>query len=217
MLHLIIKDMYTQRKVAYVAPIFLLPYFLTMGKNIPSTSIYATINYSLCIAFIAYFMAMYSNFNTNEGETMQSRLILSLPIKRKTVIDAKYIMVSVWWLLSFLSSFLLLIILRVVFHIEGIQILNIRVVMFSLCFTYILTGVFYPIHFRFGYRVGTFLGIAMFFAISSGLGKLLSLNKDTTIVSGLLERPTVSLAVITFIFVLVSYFISVSVFEKKDF
>ncbi|WP_416825419.1 ABC-2 transporter permease [Ectobacillus polymachus] len=217
MLHLIIKDMYTQRKIAYVAPIFLLPYFLTMGKNIPSTGIYASIIYSLAIAFIAYFMALYSNFNTNEGENVQSRLILSLPIKRKTVIHAKYIMVSVWWLLSFLSSFLLLIILRVVFHIEGIQILNIRIVMFSLCFTYILTGVFYPIHFRFGYRVGTFLGIAMFFAISSGLGKLLSLNKDTTIVSGLLERPTVSLVVITFIFVLVSYFISVSVFEKKDF
>lgn len=217
MFHLMMKDIYTQKKTGYFAPIFLVPYFLMMGKDIPSTGIYAGVIYSLSISFIAYFMMMYSNFNTNESEIMQNRLLVSLPIMRKSLIRAKYLMVSVWWILTLISCQVLFFVLRDAFHFESIPIINMQVVIFSLCFTYILTSVFYPIHFRFGYRVATFSGIAMFFVVTSGLGKFLSLNKNITIVSVFIEKPSLSLAVITFIFVLVSYLISVSVFEKKDF
>lgn len=69
MLHLLLKEFYVQRKVAYFAPLFLLPYFLTLGKEFPSQSnlMQMTI-YSLSIGFIAYFLTTYANFNTNEGE-----------------------------------------------------------------------------------------------------------------------------------------------------
>lgn len=216
MFHLMMKDIYTQKKTGYFAPIFLVPYFLMMGKDIPSAGIYASVIYSLSISFIAYFMMMYSNFSTNESEIMQNRLLVSLPIMRKSLIQAKYLMVSVWWFFTFLLCIGLFFVLRDVFHFESMQIMNIRVVIFSLCFTYILTSFFYPIHFRFGYRAATFFGIAMFFVVTSGLGKLLSLNKNMTIASVLIKKPSLSLAVITLIFVLVSYLISVSVFEKKD-
>ncbi|AGK53784.1 ABC-2 transporter permease [Bacillus sp. 1NLA3E] len=214
MLHLMIKDIFTQKKVAYFAPIFLLPYFLTIGKNISGYSLITILIYSLSIAFIAYFMVMYSNFNTNESEKSQNRLLLSLPLTRRAVINAKYVMISAWWLISFLSYVVLFFVLKVMFHLYSSQTFDWRIIVLSLCFTYLLATTFYPIHFKFGYRVASIIGIGTFFLVTNGMGKLFSQNSHIT--PAIYEHPMVSISSITSVFVLISYFFSVRIFEKID-
>ncbi|WP_232467234.1 ABC-2 transporter permease [Anoxybacillus flavithermus] len=133
--------------MVYFSPLLSLPYFLSMGKNISGSNFITIVIYSLCIAFIAYFMAMYTNFNTGESEINQNRLILSLPVTRRSVINAKYIMISVWWLFSYTSHILIFILMNVVdTSMTFNQLLDMKVLLLSLCFTYLLMSIFYPPH-----------------------------------------------------------------------
>lgn len=217
MLRLMLKDISTQKKVAYFAPAVLLLYFLTMGKNITGSSFMTIMIYSSGIGFIAYFMVLYSNFETGESEKNQNRLLLSLPIRRGTVINAKYAMISAWWLITYISFVFILLVLNGIFHIDTHLFFDFRVLTLSLCFTYLLVSLFYPFHYKFGFRVASLIGFGLFFLLTSGLGKLLSLSSNSNIISVIMEEPIISFAVITFVFVLVSYFFSVRIFTKKDF
>lgn len=220
MLHLLLKEFYVQRKLAYLVPLFLLPYFLTLGKeiNFPNQSDWMQVLvYSMSIGFIAYFITTYSNFNTNEGEKNQNRLLLSLPVTRQTVVSAKFIMISVWWLIAYIAYVAIMLILNILFDYTLIALFDYRVLVGSLCFTYLLVSLFYPLLYKFGFRVASIVGIGAFFLITSSLGKLIKINNDSTIASLIREYPTLSLAIFTLIFVFVSYSLSLRMFTKRDF
>ncbi|AJY74237.1 ABC-2 transporter permease [Paenibacillus beijingensis] len=214
MFGLMIKDFYTQRKFAYLAPIFLLPYFLTLGRNISGAGIEL---FSLSIGFIGYIMTLYSNFNIGESEKMQNRLLISLPTTRTAIIFAKYVMISFWWLISYISYVVLLFVLERLLHYNLTQSFDIRIAALSLCATYLFASIFYPFHFKFGYRAASLLGIAMFFLVTNGMGKLFSLSRSGSWGSAMADQPILSFAVITLSCVLVSYLLSVRIFSKKDF
>ena len=219
LLRLILKDLYTQKKIAYFSPLLLLPYFLSIGKNIHSPNFIGIVIYSLCIAFIAYFMATYTNFYTGEGEKNQIRLILSLPVTRRSVINAKYIMISVWWLFSYISYIFIFIVLMNVVDTSMTlnQLFDIKVLWLSLCFTYLLMAIFYPLNYKFGFRVASLIGIAAFFLVTNGVGKILSSNKAKGITSIIIDQPIISFSIIAIIVTLVSYVLTVHIFTNKDF
>lgn len=216
MFRLIKKDIYTQRKIAYLTPLLLLPYFLTMGKGIGSANtLVGILIFSMSIAFIAYFMTMYSNFNTGESERMQNRLMLSLPIERRTVINAKYIMISVWWLISYVSYIFIIEILKSVLRFTLNFTVDLKVTFLSFCFAYLLASIFYPINFKFGYKISSIVGLLMFFLVPSCFGKLLSVNMS--FISTVSEHPILTVAIISLVVTLLSYLISERIFTKKDF
>ena len=215
MLQLIKKDVVTQRIFAYLAPLFLLPYFLTIGKNIEGPPLILVMVFSMSIAFISYIMVMYSNFNTNEGEKLLNRLLLSLPINRVDIIMAKYISVLVWWLVSLVSYLILFYGLGRVFGFGPDGSLDLRIIPLSLCFTYVLSSVFYPLQFKFGYRSASLIGILMFFAITSSVGKIFSLQSG--ILSFTAEYPIMTIIGFSLLVSVVSFFLSLNIFKKKDF
>lgn len=214
MYRLMIKDIYTQRKSAYVAPLLLIAFFITKEKDINSTVLIENLIFSLSIAYMAFFMIMASNFNTGESERMQYRLLLSLPIIRRTVINAKYAMISVWWLISYVTH-IFIVILKEIFHLSLNLSFDVNVTLLSFCFAYLFASIFYPIHFKFGYRVSNLVGIIIFFLVASGFGKLMSINTGPT--SIVLERPVLTVAILSFVVTLLSYLISERIFTKRDF
>lgn len=216
MLHLIVKEMVTQKKIAYLVPVILLPYFLTLGKGAAADPLIAIFVHGMCIAFISYFMTMYSNFNTNEGDKLQNRLLLSLPITRRSIVTVKYLMIGVWWLIAY-TAYTCLMALMNAFRLYDDSPFDIRIAVLSLCLSYMLTSVFYPMHYRFGYRVGSMLGIVVFFLIASMFGKVTTFIGRNSVFPVMAERPVVSFSIIALVFVAVSYRISVQVFEKADF
>lgn len=216
MFHLMLKDLYTQKKSAYFTPLLLLAYLLAKGKEISGGNILIeNLVFSLSIAFIAYFMMMYSNFNTGESERMQNRLLLSLPVERRTVITAKYVMIIVWWAISYITYTLLIVILKNIFHYSLNLSIDAKVTFLSLCFAYLLSSIFYPIHFKFGYRVSSLVGILMFFLVTSGFGKLLTIHSSIT--SIVVKHPIFTVAIISLIFTSLSYLLSKRIFAKDDF
>lgn len=213
MYQLIMKDILTQRRVAFIAPFFLLFYFLTVGKDVTTL---VSVQFSLGIGFIAYFIMMYSNFNTNEGDTTQNQLLLSMPVSRRSVINAKYLMIAVWWLCSFGISFVLITVLNLVQKNGGFGWLSAQTIVGSLCVTYLLSAFFYPFLYKFGYRVASFLGVAIFFAIPASLGAVMRSNLPIDHFQFVASHPMFSLIVITFVIVTASYVVSHSIFQKKE-
>ncbi|TGA96192.1 ABC-2 transporter permease [Sporolactobacillus shoreae] len=217
MIHLMVKDMYTQRKTAYIAPVFLLIYALSWGNLFGNSELLFQWINGLGVAFIAFLMVLYSNVTTGESDKIQNRLVLSLPLKRRSVVDARYLMISVWWLFSWLSWIIMSFVLKNVFHEFGGQILDYKVLVFSLCFTCIFTSIYYPIYFKFGFKAAQLVVMVVFFLFSFGIGKFLSLKINSGIFLSFLKHPMISSIVVTVIFACISYLSSLYLYEKEQF
>ncbi|MGG4468691.1 ABC-2 transporter permease [Paenibacillus alvei] len=169
--------------------------------------------FSLCVAFFAFLMTIYPTFNTGQSENNQYKLILSLPVSRLSVINAKYLIIILWWLNAYISTTVILILLKSIVDINIPSILDIKIILLSLSLTYILTSIFYPLYFKFGFQIASTTVTVIFFILTSGLGKLLSL--ELKMITILIEHPIISVSFITVIFVLASYLFTAYSFIKK--
>ncbi|WP_409271906.1 ABC-2 transporter permease [Neobacillus sp. SCS-31] len=216
MVQLMIKDLYIQKKSAYFAPLLLLTFFLSKQKEVGmGNASIENVTFGLSVGFIAYFMTMYSNFNTGESERLQNRLILSLPISRLEVIRAKYLMIAVWWVISYVTYFIIIVAIKYVFNLLPQLSIGLHGTLLSFCFAYLLSSVFYPIHFKFGYRTSSLVGILLFFLITSSLGKFLGMNSGLSII--LQNHPIFSIAIVSLAVSSLSYFLSGKIFAKTEF
>ncbi|GAA0138113.1 hypothetical protein YSY43_49540 [Paenibacillus sp. YSY-4.3] len=218
MLKLLLMELYTQKKIAFLIPIIMFPLFLTLGNRISGSDPFPTIIFSLSVGFISYFLTSYSNSNTGETEKLQYKLLLSLPVSRKMIIAAKYAMILLWWLISYIWLILVLLLLK---YAAGIQmeqpILNWEVMFFSLCCSYFMNAIFYPLYFKYGYRTANIIGILVFFTLSNIAGKFSSLNLSNHAVASLLNYPLASFASLTVVLVLLAYIISLLIFIRTDY
>lgn len=214
MYQLIRKDLLTQRKTAFISPLFLIFYFLTLGKDVPQLG---GSLYCLAVGFIAYFMTMLSNFDTNEGQDIQQRLLLSMPASRVNIIAAKYAMIVVWWSITFVLSMLFTWLAGMFPGIGAVNLLSAPLAFGSLCATFLLTAFFYPFMYQFGYRIASLVSIAVFFAVPSSLGYLLRSDFNLERIQLLTAHPMLALGIGTLIIVAVSFFFSLSIINKKDY
>lgn len=218
MFQFLIMELNTQKKIAFFIPIIMFPLFLTLGDRFSESDMFSTIIFSLAVGFISYFLTSYSNSNTGETEKLQYRFLLSMPISRKLLIIAKFTTVLVWWLVSYLWLILILILLKsmTLIHIDQ-PILNFEVLILSLCCSYFMNSIFYPIYYKFGYRITNIVGTLIFFILTNAIGKIGSLNPDNYLISFLFEYPLVALVSLAILFTLVSYIVTLNIFSKIDY
>ncbi|WP_196427134.1 ABC-2 transporter permease [Paenibacillus woosongensis] len=218
MLKLLFMELYTQKKIAFLIPIIMFPLFLTLGDRISGSGLFPTIIFSLAVGFISYFLTSYSNSNTGETEKLQYKLLLSLPLSRKMIIAAKYATIFLWWLISYIWLILVLLLLKYAAGIHMEQpILNWEVAFLSLCCSYFMNAIFYPLYFRYGYRTANIIGIMVFFTLSNFAGKLGSLDPSSQAFASLLAYPLTTFASLTAVLVLFTYLISLLIFIKTDY
>ncbi|SFF93925.1 ABC-2 transporter permease [Sporolactobacillus nakayamae] len=214
MYQLLRKDILTQRKTAFIAPLFLIFYFLTMGKDVPQLGGYI---YCLAIGFIAYFMTMLSNFNTNEGADTEHRLLLSMPASRSNIIAAKFFMITVWWGIAYVLSVVFIWVAGMFQEIGTVNLLSAPIAFVSLCAALLLASFFYPFMYQFGYRIASLIGIAVFFAIPSSIGFLIRSDVDLERIQFLTAHPMLALGIGTLLVVAVSFLFSFFIVNRKDY
>ncbi|MBS4179267.1 ABC-2 transporter permease [Lederbergia citrea] len=212
MKQLMLKDLYTQRLFGYAFPLFfLLPFYMSSLTGVNYLVIYVT--------YASIWLTVYSNFGTAESNRMGLKLISSLPITRKNVVQAKYGAAFMWWGIGFVlygtMAFLINLLLGNTFNIGFISSM-----ILSLCVTFIIISFFYPLYFLLGYQIAA--GITMIFPM---LGFFVMMTITIDDISG--EPlpwelfPTDYLSNILFVLASViitrlSYLLSVKIFEKKD-
>lgn len=217
MIQLMKKDIVTQRKVALFAPVFMVGYFSLMGKELGENSSFGSVIFSLAIAFITYVIVLYSNFNTDEGNTMQNRLILSLPVKRQTVIRAKYLMIAIWWFLTYIVSAVLLLIIKLFDTGSFFTNINGQSVLLSFALTYILCSITYPLYYKFGWKASQVIGLLLFFGFSYGLGRLNKVGDGKNWILFAVQHPILAAGLIALVFLAISYRLSLRIYSKKGF
>lgn len=214
MKQLLLKDLQTQRLFGYLFPLlFIMPFYVSSLNGVNYIIIYVT--------YVSIWLSVYSNFGTTASNRLVLKLISSFPVTRKNLIQAKYCAAFMWWVISLISygtiAFLIFIWTNNSFGWETILSL-----VLSLCSSFIIISVFYPLYFVFGYQVaaGITMGIPAlaFFAITFST----VMYDENDRISQISQFLTDNL-LLFFLFILVSmvitissYKLSVVVFEKKD-
>lgn len=219
MYQLIKKEILTQRKLAYVQPLFLLVWLLNTGSgstfNVTNNSFLPVVN-GFIAAYFAYLMVVFSNFGTKESDKRQNRLVLSLPVRRRSVIDVKYAMISCWWLFTYFFCVIFTLLLKVIFQATAIQI-SFRSLIFSLCITYLLSSITYPVYYKFGYKITQFIAMLFLFLFFFFIEKISHNGIYHEAFSEVTGYPMIAIIIVTVIMVFASYFLSIHFYQKEEF
>ncbi|MBS4220338.1 ABC-2 transporter permease [Bacillus sp. FJAT-49711] len=213
---LLLKDLYTQKLFAYFFPFLLLfPFYVNSINAVGNFSFVA-----VYVSFVAIWMSVYSNFGTAALNRREQKLMSSLPVTRKMIVQAKYSGVIMWWVIGLVSygtlAFFTSVLMGNAFSFNGITDLVI-----SLFATLAIVSFFYPLYFLIGYQISAFIAISIPMAVFLGI-TILSMgneNRENILVSIIpADRPLIYFSIILACIIIsfCSYKLSVLIFEKKD-
>lgn len=214
MVQLIKTDWSCQRKIAYFMPLFFL-FYVTMA----SSQSVSAFSFGATVAMIAFVMVSYANMNTDEGSLAERRLLVSLPVARKTIVIGKYAMSAVWCLTAWVPSVLLFILASLMLGDTVDLLFLLKTLLVALCLIYLLTSAYYPLLFRFSYKKAQWgvqlIWVAFVFFLVFAFNQFMYVGHAAT---DLLEHvaSTVLLLVGTCALTLLSLFVSTRFFAKKD-
>ncbi|MDN3956851.1 ABC-2 transporter permease [Sporolactobacillus laevolacticus] len=150
MLQLMMKDFRIQNKKIVIV-LVIMAIFMQMSIERDSF-----IKVGIILALIASLMSINANFNsrqTSDGD--QLNLLLSLPIKRKQIIAATYLMIGVWYLIGYIlfciTDLLITFTIQRKSSVDN-PFIDVRTFVFGFCLTLILLSIYYVSYYRFNYK-----------------------------------------------------------------
>lgn len=215
---LIFKDLYTQKLYIYF---FSIVWFIIFTSFFTDGSPFRHV---LLLTVLALWLATSTNANTKSFAD-ESILINSLPITRRQVVLAKYISGLIWF------AFSAIVVLVYVFLFDTFapfptRMMHVDELLLSLSAYYILLSVFYPILFKAGYHISSIVTFVFALVVNIGIQIFHNMveNPGLTFMPGIVEMLESNAILLMFIFItfsilitLVSYGLSVRIYERKDF
>lgn len=219
MYNLIIKDILIQKKqvafsIAYMA--FILVAFQGMGEAMLPMGLVA-LTYMLSMTSCGY-----------EEKNKSDIMLNSLPVKRANIIAAKYMSVFVYFAMGMLVYALFSkIIIMAQIPLKTYPI-TLEAFIGGFVAVSMMTGIWLPIYFKFGYmklRVVNFVLFFLFFFGTSYLNKFFKENQNSqwvqNIINFLNSQGNITIALIIFamviILLIISYGLSVRFYSKREF
>ncbi|MBS4209237.1 ABC-2 transporter permease [Bacillus sp. FJAT-50079] len=207
MRQLILKDLYIQKPMAYLFPLFFL---LIMFFNlvILGTEYF----FIIAITFSAIWLSIYSNFGVTSSDTLQKRLMASLPVTRINVVQAKFVAALVWWGISFLFFTVIFVIIAIAtpvsFHLPSGYMFLI-----SISALYMAVSIFYPLYFIFSYQIAALSTIVLVMAAVFGIRFFASNLPDLEITVPIFTLLAIA---ISLFMASLSYLGTIKIFNNKD-
>ena len=203
MIGLILKDIYNLKKQSKIYLILLVFYFF-MGMANRSISMFGTM-LSVLAAMLPVTAMAYDEKNNWD------RYALTMPLSRKDMVLSRYILGLLFAFIAFIISMASSVFLSNESFVESVAV-NVG----TLCFVLLLMAIIFPILFKFGIEKGRILMILILFAPSmiilflSNYG--IQLPDEETIKPFLYYSPIAILIIF-----LSSLFLSISIYNKKEF
>lgn len=201
MRYLIIKDFYTQSwATPFIGIIWFVVFtnFFTNGE--PSRHV-------MLLAFLPAWLVCFSN-ETMKSFEKESALLISLPIARKEIVLAKYVASFIWFTVTFIAVIVYVFLFNT-FALFPSRMMTIEEIVISFCLFVILISVFYPILFQAKFKVAAI--VLMILTVFSIMVFNLCFN-----VFDNLGFISVSFACASVAILVVSYVLSVRIFNKRD-
>ena len=218
MFSLIMKDILIQKKrllfnFAYILLIIFA--FQSIHGAMFLASVVA-FTYSLVMTACAY-----------EDVNKSDMMLNSLPIKRKDIVAAKYLSVFVFFLLGTLAYLLLRSVISLLNLPLNIFPLTAGSLVSGIVSVGLITGIYFPVFFKFGYIKSKIFNFILFFGFFFGLTSLLSAFRDSgnpfmKAADIFLESQgelviTVILLAAVFIFMFISFSLSAAFYKRREF
>ncbi|TCO78028.1 ABC-2 transporter permease [Marinisporobacter balticus] len=221
MFHLIVKELRIQKRsflLALFYPIFAIYVF---GKPEFSESIYIMI--AVAISYIFALTALAYDEKNNSDV-----LLLSLPIKKRHIVIAKYLSIFVFCIIGIVISGGMGAILHLSGYFSDLRFINFIDMIAVFTSMGILMALYYPFYFKFGANHIRLLNICFFmlvFFAPSTLLKLLLKNDSSPFMQQLIKVIThmsskvfgLFMFIIVMIIMAISLLISLKIYEHKDF
>lgn len=200
---LILKDLLNLKKQAKVYLILVIFYFV-YGAVFESSSMFSSM--MTMIAVMIPLTAM-----SYDERSKWDRYALTMPISRKVIVASRYLLGVIFIAAAFVLSVLVNMVFSKMYSIESILIS-----LASLSAGITVMSVIFPLLFKYGVEKGRILMMLVFFtpiAILMMVSKLgLSMPDEETIKSFIFLSPIIALMLL-----LVSIYISLSIYRKKEF
>lgn len=215
---LILKDLYTQKISIYFLSILwfiILTNFFTDGSPV---------NHVILIAILASFFALSSNGVDNKYFDKESILINSLPCTRKQIVLAKYMSGLMWFGFAAVAV-IIYIMLFDMFAPFPTRMIHFSEIIIALCWTYMMISIFYPLLFKTGYYIASVITFGFPVIVIMGIKIIANMmeNPNTAFVHewiAALETNqtliTVTLVAVSILIVLLSFILSLKIYNKKD-
>lgn len=219
MFSLIIKDVLIQKKqlifgIAYLA--FVLVAFQGMGEAMLPMGLVA-VTYMLSMIACAY-----------EEKNKSDLLLNSLPIKRVNIVASKYLSVLIYAVMGILAYIAMITIINLLNMPLKTYPLSLEILIGSLAAVCLMTGIWFPIYFKFGYmkmRVANFVLFFLFFFGSSLMTQFIKSKQDSLWVKNIISffdtKSDITIAllflVIIALYMLLSFLLSVWFYNKREF
>lgn len=219
MLNLILKDVLIQKKsilFAFGYCFFLVFAFQDLEGTAPVAATTA----------VVYLLIQYSF--AHEDKNKSEIMLNSLPISRKDIVLAKYLSIFIYMGIAMLAYMLATLIVMAMKIPVKVQFISLEGITTSLFLVSLMTSVYLPIIFKFGYLKAKMFNMMMFllfFFIPMGIVTLYKNSEpDSSIKNALNGMATWSqwqiallIAAISLLMMYVSYYISVKIYNNREF
>lgn len=219
MLSLIIKDFLIQKRIAALGALYII--IMTIALQNSSEGVYPA-----SIIMLTYILTQTACAYDDKNKT--DILINSLPVKRYSVVLARYISVFFYAAFSSIVYYLVHLLFNAVsFPIKSPPITPPGILGAILALS-LITGLYYPIFFKLGYTKGKFYNMVIFFMVFFGIGgvsnivisrqNIAFIESLTGIVNSLPELFIgILIILVSMVILLISYTISLYYYKKRDF
>lgn len=221
MFYLIMKDLRIQKRSFLFA--FLYTFFIIFVFRKPDFSESLYIMMSIIIGYIFAFSAIgYDEKNNSDI------FLLSLPIKKHSIVIAKYLSVFVFSIIGITISGSIGVIINISGFLPEFRFINFIDIITSFITMGFLMSLYYPFYFKFGSINIKLLNICffmIFFFAPSSIVKFLVSNKDNPLLQDMVQIITnispsifgLLMMCIVIIIMIISSLISVRIYQNKDF
>lgn len=214
MYHLIKKDILMQKKTFLYSLVLILFLVFTLGQTGP-------LSFVMIIFVITYLLAV--NASALEDKNNNDKLLISLPIKRRTIVLSKYVSVFVYAIYAMVLYFIIYVLVKfmnIPLHVyplskKGIVAILVAIILFN--------SINFPFIFKYGYIKSKTATFILFFGIFFGGTYLLDKNPPfiEKVFLFVENASTVELTLTTTLLILfilfVSIFASLKFYKNREF
>lgn len=201
------KDVMIQGNRIYLITLFILIMIGSQSYYVDD----AVFKLSIFSALVACVFAVNTNFGKQISDE-QNALLISLPLKRRTMVTEKFLMISVWFTAVFMTLFGLRFLFIVLSGdaVSGGMFLYLSAFLIGLCAICILLSLYYFTYYRWGIKPAQ-TAAQFIWPICVALLPWINLNDQQ--LSGLLLLISVLISAVVLV---LSYYGSMRLFEERD-
>ena len=218
MFYLIKKDILMQKRTVKLSIIYILLFTIFISKNEP-------IGLTIGILSVTYMLALGSS--ALEDKNNSDKMLISLPIKRQIIVMSKYVSVYVFAFFAIIVCFLIYFIASL-FYPSFIQPITMEGLMAAIISITLFSSVSYPLIFKYGYMKSKMANLIVFFVLVFGGSELVNyssqnnkLTLNQNILTNFNNRTDVEILIILMVplalILIISYFLSLTFYNKREF